>query len=301
MAEALKEEVLKKAEELLNAYPLCDRCLGRQFGWLSTDTSNEERGNAIKLVLSMIADEHLKSGRKQQGEDLIQTLASNGMFGPAAKSAEKHAINFIPKDSWLLCSVNGKNIFDSVPDIVEKALKATENIEFATFLVGSVPPTALGELEDEIKASHKLLYGEILRADFNRELGKRLQIAFKKQVEFERPDIVVVYDMKQNEIKMQINPIFISGCYRKLAKGIPQSRWDCSHCGGKGCELCGGTGRKYPDSIAEYIGVPVQEEAKGTKFKFHAAGREDIDALMLGSGRPFVVEVSESKSTRSVD
>ncbi|MHA2209346.1 MAG: tRNA pseudouridine(54/55) synthase Pus10, partial [Candidatus Thorarchaeota archaeon] len=55
----------------------------------------------------------------------------------------------------------------------------------------------------------------------------------------------------------------------------------------------GGTGRKYPDSISEYIGVPTQHAAQGTKFKVHAAGREDIDVLMLGDGRPFVVEVSE--------
>jgi tRNA pseudouridine synthase 10 len=32
---------------------------------------------------------------------------------------------------------------------------------------------------------------------------------------------------------------------------------------------------------------------KGSRFKLHAAGREDIDVLMLGTGRPFVIEISE--------
>ena len=36
------------------------------------------------------------------------------------------------------------------------------------------------------------------------------------------------------------------------------------------------------------------------KSFFHASGREDIDARMLGTGRPFVVEVSKPKK-RSVD
>jgi len=34
---------------------------------------------------------------------------------------------------------------------------------------------------------------------------------------------------------------------------------------------------------------------QGSKFKIHAAGREDIDVLMLGNGRPFVIEVSKPK------
>ncbi|MFX1561459.1 MAG: tRNA pseudouridine(54/55) synthase Pus10, partial [Promethearchaeota archaeon] len=59
-----------------------------------------------------------------------------------------------------------------------------------------------------------------------------------------------------------------------------------------------GTGRRYPDSISEYVGDVTQRLLKGTRFKFHAAGREDVDVLMLGEGRPFVVEVSEPRVRR---
>ncbi|MFX1577849.1 MAG: tRNA pseudouridine(54/55) synthase Pus10, partial [Promethearchaeota archaeon] len=38
---------------------------------------------------------------------------------------------------------------------------------------------------------------------------------------------------------------------------------------------------------------------KGKDVKFHGAGREDIDALMLGSGRPFVIEVLRPR-TRTI-
>jgi tRNA pseudouridine synthase 10 len=42
------------------------------------------------------------------------------------------------------------------------------------------------------------------------------------------------------------------------------------------------------------------EAAEGEKSAFHASGREDIDARMLGTGRPFVVEISKPKK-RSID
>jgi tRNA pseudouridine synthase 10 len=37
------------------------------------------------------------------------------------------------------------------------------------------------------------------------------------------------------------------------------------------------------------------EVAEGEKSSFHASGREDIDARMLGSGRPFIIEISKPK------
>ena len=42
------------------------------------------------------------------------------------------------------------------------------------------------------------------------------------------------------------------------------------------------------------------EATAGEESAFHAAGREDIDARMLGTGRPFVLEVSKPKK-RFVD
>jgi tRNA pseudouridine synthase 10 len=38
--------------------------------------------------------------------------------------------------------------------------------------------------------------------------------------------------------------------------------------------------------------------AQGKEFSFHGAGREDVDARMLGFGRPFVVEVKKPKKRR---
>jgi tRNA pseudouridine synthase 10 len=49
----------------------------------------------------------------------------------------------------------------------------------------------------------------------------------------------------------------------------------------------------YPESVEELVSKPLLEAAEGAKTAFHASGREDIDARMLGTGRPFVVEISK--------
>jgi tRNA pseudouridine synthase 10 len=51
----------------------------------------------------------------------------------------------------------------------------------------------------------------------------------------------------------------------------------------------------YAESVQEIVEVPFLEATKGIKASFHASGREDIDARMLGSGRPFVIEITEPK------
>jgi len=51
----------------------------------------------------------------------------------------------------------------------------------------------------------------------------------------------------------------------------------------------------YPESVEELSSKQLLEAAQGEDTFFHASGREDIDARMLGSGRPFVIEVSKPK------
>jgi tRNA pseudouridine synthase 10 len=56
----------------------------------------------------------------------------------------------------------------------------------------------------------------------------------------------------------------------------------------------------YPESVEELVSKPLLEAAEGEKTAFHASGREDIDARMLGRGRPFVIEVSKPRK-RALD
>jgi tRNA pseudouridine synthase 10 len=51
----------------------------------------------------------------------------------------------------------------------------------------------------------------------------------------------------------------------------------------------------YAESVEAFASKPLVGATEGEDSFFHASGREDIDARMLGSGRPFVVEVSKPK------
>ena len=47
--------------------------------------------------------------------------------------------------------------------------------------------------------------------------------------------------------------------------------------------------------MEELIGSPALDRTEGEDTAFHGAGREDVDARMLGRGRPFIIEVKEPK------
>ena len=284
--------VLNSSVKMMQDLPLCDHCLGRQFAWVGTNMTNQERGQSIKHVLCMESDQLLKIEKSEDAKNAIALLAGNGMHEPAREIASENEIDFERDVACGLCTNKGQSLFEQIPSIASTILSDAAGIEFNSFLIGSVPVPALVEKQDELSAKHSLLHTETLKSHFNRELGRYLQPLLVKEVDFAHPDVVFVYDMMKNKVKTQVNPIFIGGRYRKLKRGIPQSKWDCSACNGRGCQECKETGRRYPDSISEYVGVPSQAMFGGSRFKFHAAGREDVDVLMLGSGRPFVVEVS---------
>jgi tRNA pseudouridine synthase 10 len=299
MSDEDTRQLARTAEALLENHALCDSCLGRQFAWLGTGTTNTERGHSLKTVLMMAADLLLKENKSDRGNQLVEILAENGMFRPAQLLAQRIGVPYSER-TCCLCTVDGRSAFEGLDDVAQKIVTTCHDLEYDTFLVGSVPSPELADREDEIRSTYQILHGETLKSDINRELGKKLASLTDKPVDFDRPDVVFLYDIRTGRFSVQINPRFISGRYQKLARGIPQSRWDCTKCRGKGCVECSGTGRRYPDSISEYIGIPTQRLLEGTRFKFHAAGREDVDVLMLGSGRPFVVEVSEPKK-RHID
>jgi tRNA pseudouridine synthase 10 len=156
-------------------------------------------------------------------------------------------------------------------------------------------PVAVEEREDEFKAAFDVGYGESVRHEFGRLFGKGIAEKTGKNAEYKKPDIVVIIDPFAGRVRLQVNPLFVAGRYRKLVRDIPQSKWFCSNCRGKGCEKCGGTGKMYPESVEELSSKPLLAAAEGEKTAFHASGREDIDARMLGTGRPFVIEISKPR------
>jgi tRNA pseudouridine synthase 10 len=260
---------------------------------------NSVRGSALKVSLTMQANDLVAAEIESEGIKHLKVLATNG-FSATAQETLKHLKKRIPKqESDVKCYLcEGK--FELTDSLVQKAQQVLEDYEFATFLVGIELPIKVEEREDEFKAALNIQYGESIRHEFGRVLGKALAIATCKEAEYLKPDVVTVINPFIEKVRIQVNPLFVAGRYRKLVRDIPQSEWFCPSCRGKGCEKCGGTGKLYPESVEAYSSKPLLEATGGEESFFHASGREDIDARMLGTGRPFIVEVSKPKK-RSVD
>ena len=284
-------ELLEKAQQLLEAQPLCNHCLGRQFALLGYGLDDSERGQTLKLLLTMKNHQLALSG-KEAGFSNLRLLASNGSFEMASEILKNMRKRAKKKQPCYLC----QGLFESVDILLENALEALKPYEYSTFLVGIELPNMIEEREDEFKALFEVTHGESMRNEFSRHIGKKLSELTKKPAEFKKPDVVALIRPFTGEVIIQSNPLYVRGAYKKLVRDIPQSKWFCRICHGEGCKNCNGTGKMYSQSVEEIIAGPLLEKTGGDDVAFHAAGREDVDARMLGMGRPFIMEIKRPKT-----
>jgi tRNA pseudouridine synthase 10 len=274
------------ARRILQLGPICDSCLGRQFAMLSTGLTNAERGRAIKTFLSMAGS------LDDSGRGILEELA------PSSKSARlKLGLEGEPERCWVCLGEMEPERLDHWAESAERELR---HIEHGTFLVGTKMSGLLAENEELILADGGSRHAEPMKSELNREVGKRIAERTEKTTSFSSPDVLLVLNVGEGQVDVQVSSLYIRGRYRKLVRGFPQTRWPCRECGGSGCESCNFTGRRYPESVDELIRDPIIEATRCDDTVFHGSGREDIDARMLGTGRPFVVE-AVSPRIRTVD
>jgi len=234
---------------------VCDHCLGRMFGKLGTGMTNDLRGRILR-----------------------DKLREKGIDAPAEE--------FCP-----LC----ENVFDMMDRFAEAAAESINEVESDNFLIGTRIEPEIVEREKEIKERYNLENSETIKAELNREIGKLALPMIHRPVEFKNPQVVALVDTRFADVTLDISPVFIAGRYTKYSREIPQTIWPCRVCHGKGCDHCNGKGKMYPTSVQEIIGDIALEMAEGQEHFFHGMGREDIDACMLGDGRPFVLEISQPR------
>jgi tRNA pseudouridine synthase 10 len=262
--------LLSAARDALAAGPLCDACLGRLFADRSFGLTNEDRGHSLRVAVALEDDEP---------------------FDPSEEACWVCEDECARYDWW-----------------AENAAAAVQGYDFATYQVGTRVPPLIEEndllLREEAGLDEDA--GELLKSEFNREVGKRFGALTDTEVDFGRPDIMLHCDLSTDEVEVQVNSAFVYGRYRKLERDIPQTKWPCRECNGTGrqrdelCDGCDGTGYRYDESVEQLTAPAVEEAMNGDGATFHGAGREDVDALMLGGGRPFVIEVDEPR-VRDVD
>ena len=262
----MDKEILAKASSLIELTNgnICNHCLGRKFSDVVKGNGNVERGEKIRKALEL----------PEYDEDTKCDIC-NDIF---------------------------KEIDSSLLDLVCEKIDFLE-VEFDTFVVGCKLPKEI--VEKDALISEKLgLDVEILKREVNREMGKLLEKNLPQEVDFDKEDVIIMADFRRMlkedvenpvQVRIQINPIFIEGRYNKLVRNIPQTKWPCRKCKGRGCEACNFTGKQYPESVEELLSQTALKYSKGYEAKFHGAGREDIDVRMLGDGRPFVLEIKEPR------
>lgn len=290
--------IFSKIIDIYEKYYICIHCLGRMFSLLGTSTTNYERGYSLLLSLTMENHRNYLYGNESEQKSALvnlKKLAENVKYLPAQNVLKNEGIVHEKDDSNECYLCHG--IFSSTEKFINETIKKLEDLEFTTFLIGTKPKSHIINREDAFKTEFKILEAEAFKSHFNRVIGKALLEPLQKTPEFSHPDVLIIYSIgyESFEIEIILKSLFIYGRYNKFIRGIPQTHWFCKNCIGKGCKLCNYTGKQYQISVEELISPEFIKESKSTDSKFHGAGREDIDVKMLGSGRPFVLELRNPK------
>ncbi|MEM5879009.1 MAG: tRNA pseudouridine(54/55) synthase Pus10 [Candidatus Aenigmatarchaeota archaeon] len=263
----------EKIIEALKGGYICDSCLGRICSELLSGFSNKERGKILRLFVAFLLD----SGEK------IEVDASN-FHGIKFRNIKLEARK--PEK----CKICQNFFLEEIDEIAKRIVKELRGIEFRSFLIGSIPTDEMMNEEEKLYEKIGIEFVEPIKSELNRELGKRVEKLTGKNFSLESPDVTIIVNLKTGKIKKEIRSLFVYGKYKKLVRNIPQSKWVCSKCKGKGCMECKGSGKLYPTSVQEIIEKPLLKATKAKKSAFHASGREDIDARCLDY-RPFVTEL----------
>lgn len=150
----------------------------------------------------------------------------------------------------------------------QKIIHHLKNYQFKTFLIAIIS----GKEKDNT-----------FEKPFKIKLGKLLSKKWKKEVDFKDPDILIKINFAKKKIDYQIKSLYLYGRYLKLKPGIPQTKWHI---------------KRFKTSVEEEIGNPLLKITKGTDHSLHGCGREDIDVITIGQGRPFVIEIKNPQKRR---
>ena len=270
LSSELLDEVLKA---LLN-YPLCDRCLGRLFAKYGLGLSNSERGRALKTLLAMSMHKELISSSNTLSKEELTKIAENG--GNPISDLIQYYVEPVNVKKCYIC---GNKLDMLINELTIKCLELLKDRDFKSLLVGVERNSAYEEREKEVVSVLGIDSWESIRREIKREVGKRLHLFTNTEPSFREPDVLLVLNLDTQEVRIKSSQIFLKGYYLKLGRYISQ-RWWYSKDGGL----------KYKVSV-EGVAEKLISVFSGDSVLIHAAGREDSDARMLGSGRPLIIEI----------
>lgn len=171
-----------------------------------------------------------------------------------------------------------QELFD---ELYKKIVSFCEEKEVGSFKVAFSWPN---DLKDEAQKFH-------LKHSLQGELNKKIEKELGKKICFYNPEAIFLVDFDNKKMLVRLGPVFVSGKYCKFSRKIAQTEYFCNKCKGNGCWYCKGTGHFSEESVEQLLGKFFVEQFKAKDIILHGAGREDLDVLMLGNGRPFIMEI----------
>lgn len=191
------------------------------------------------------------------------------------------------KDIWKLI------IGNELATLIDKSLDTQNNNLSITFTLTYPEETkeceCLTKMHQDIYKSRQQHSNRFHNTLFTRKSVEQILPAtapehFKKyySVPPEVPSEIIFYD----QICFLQNPLYIAGRYNKYSRQLCQTPW-----------FIDGE-RRMDSSVQEIICRLLEHQTLAESGKFIAAGREDVDVRMLGSGRPFVCELINPRKTK---
>ena len=194
-----------------------------------------------------------------------------------------------------------EDLFDEVDLLADLIVESIEGRQAKRLQIGARFPKDQTEEEDANRKRFGAAGSEALKASLVQEVGKAvLERTEGLTLVQEHPEILAIIDVMTLTVDLDVRSVYLYGRYRKLQRGIPQTRWPCRACKGRGCDRCEGTGLQYATSVQQLVADPLRALLGAEDDAFHGMGREDIDVRCLGRGRPFVIEL-KAPLLREVD
>ena len=199
---------------------------------------------------------------------------------------------------------------DSIIQRIRETLN--DDYQFDTFLIGATLPANLFEKEDQIRARFKIRGRENIKSQLIRDLRKKFSEVTKKRIDILHPDLTINLQFQKNtslEINTKMRPLIMLGRYIKKNRGIPQRSGGEHNSGNEVCiqsepyRIVSQTPRQASvirtledASIQSIMSKEILRITKGEALKFSWIGSEDENSLVLGSGRPFFVQIRNPKT-----
>ena len=187
-----------------------------------------------------------------------------------------------------------ENLFDEASLLAELIKEEIGDRECSRLQIGARIPKDQTESEDHLRKRFGAGGSAPLKSSLVEEVARQLNdLGSGQNLVVDKPEILALIDVLTLTVELDIRSHYFYGRYRKLERGIPQTKWPCRACKGRGCEKCDFTGLQYKSSVQGLIGDPLLEMFGSEEHAFHGMGREDIDVRCLGRGRPFVMEMKK--------